>query len=756
MGYINAGTGLLLKADNGNIGAKDNGLRVLGNDAIVEAKANGDIVLAAKKTGTLKVGGIESATGNNIITGEGNIEITAGQALGLNGVKAKAVSISAENDIAVNKKIVADNVEMLSNNGSLLQDSTNDEGLITSQVKLTAKNNIILENSHNTFSNTDINGKNGILTGNMQVKTKADNGLNINGGDLTVHGDVYIENLGQNSADVNLNKGEIEVVKTNDVDGNISFTAVKGKVNNNTQISADKNINITGSNGIENKKSVQSTLGDIVISSNNGNIKNTADIEAGNKLTVATGTGDIESSGELKSTGGNIAVEATEGTVNLKKINANKDAKVVSTKGAINIAEGLSGTNLNVLATEGKVTALNLTSGADLNITTGSGDIESSGELKSTGGNIAVEATAEGDVNLNKVNANKNISIKTKKGIINLATLSAGDNSIIKTTKGDVKIIDLESVNNVDISSDDGKISNSGHIKSSQKDVKVQTNKGDVKLNDIYAEKNATIGSQNGFVDIGLVNGENVRVIANDPDNGLKTGKVIAGKSYMVTGNNVDIGELKQRTGYENMLTFSPKGTGNGPINTLNLKNISVSSKYGLMIENLWAHKAEIYLDGDKFYLPEVKIIDVAHFRNKDTMASVYGTPPVREGLNTEIYFNPNTTGWMKLNFEGGKKVITDGVLLRNDNYYGVHNERFSGVNLTNEILNNNQDKFSNIQHKENDFSFIQNNILGNKSLIEYSNIDSLFAGMTKANIELNTSNSNGISLAPEEVELNF
>ena len=55
----------------------------------------------------------------------------------------------------------------------------------------------------------------------------------------------------------------------------------------------------------------------------------------------------------------------------------------------------------------------------------------------------------------------------------------------------------------------------------------------------------------------------------------------------------------------------------------------------------------------------------------------------------------------------------------------------------------------------ENDFSFMQNNVLGNKSLIDYSNIDSLFAGMAKSNIEFN-SNDSGISIVPEEVELNF
>ena len=94
-------------------------------------------------------------------------------------------------------------------------------------------------------------------------------------------------------------------------------------------------------------------------------------------------------------------------------------------------------------------------------------------------------------------------------------------------------------------------------------------------------------------------------------------------------------------------------------------------------------------------------------------------------------------------------------ILLRNDNYYSVHNERFSGVNLSNEILSDRQDNFDFKNQKENDFSFMQNNVLGNKSLIDYSNIDSLFAGMAKSNIEFN-SNDSGISIVPEEVELNF
>ena len=110
----------------------------------------------------------------------------------------------------------------------------------------------------------------------------------------------------------------------------------------------------------------------------------------------------------------------------------------------------------------------------------------------------------------------------------------------------------------------------------------------------------------------------------------------------------------------------------------------------------------------------------------------------------------------MKLYFEGGKKLVTDGVLLRNDNYYSVHNERFSGVNLTGEILSKKDDFKMAVKVQENDFSFKPSNMLGNKSLIQYSNIESLFAGMISSNSELNLNSKNIISIVPEEVELNF
>lgn len=605
---------------------------------------------------------------------------------------------------------------------------------------LAAGQDITLDAAKGIFSvNSDDPAKNlGYINAKDTITLKSleggigqeDTGLRIlsNGSVLSIEAqdDIFLDAKTRN-VDGTIVLGNIDTTKGVEVaieaEGNVSLgkaaqeatedapaaAAVEGSIAENSNV---KNVTIIANGSVELNGGIKTNTNDgtISLTAKTGSIYQAdtagASITAKNLNTMAAGEQNYQNKDNLFS---NVDVLGT-GTENITggiTLKTSADQQLNLNLNDVTVNTG------NVIVENDSDAAINLSKGATIH-----GNAKDKGSL--------ILKTNQGDIiNNGTFSADGDISITSQGGNIeNNASIYAGAGAEVKTNSGDIHIKDLNASGNVNIYTGKGNIRSEGEIKSSEADVSVITEEGKNTLHDVYAQKLATVGSNKGNVYLDYINGENVRVIANDIDNGLYTGKVIAGKSYMVSGNSVDVGELEQRAGYENMLVFKPKGVGNGPMEMMRLGNVKVNSGYGLMIDNLWAKRAEVNLEADKFYIPEVKIIDVGHFKTNGAKVTLSGTKAIRESNGVELFFDANDPGWMQLYLLGDKKVFMDGTLLRKEDHYIVYNEEFSGSDLAGQSLFGNLTSARKTQEGQDLMRFMQGGLLAEtRKVNNFSNL---------------------------------
>ena len=212
--------------------------------------------------------------------------------------------------------------------------------------------------------------------------------------------------------------------------------------------------------------------------------------------------------------------------------------------------------------------------------------------------------------------------------------------------------------------------------------LNVTTGDGDINLN-----ADAAAGSKDGSITIYKIDVENVQIAVKDHQNNMSIGQITVGKGLFVTGDKIDISNVQQRQGYDNILLLAPRASDGGPMDYLNIDNINPN--LGLEIDQLWAHIANLHVNNQRFYLDKLSILDLANLSNIETTTQVWGSAPVRNTVNTSYWYNPsNRHPWMNLYFtERPHTQLSNGLLLRYDDYYYVYNQRDSAVNTQFENL---------------------------------------------------------------------
>lgn len=466
IGYLNANS-INLQAANGDIGKADDGIRILENGAVINAKAeNGSVYLqgAGTKDAGLVVDSI-TAKGNAKLNLDGDVNF--GNDTG-NG------SISAGADVTVNGNNVNLNAGTVTAGGASNITAGKDVNVTTGSITSSGAGNITAGNNVNLNSSTLAAGADSVITATNGNIALGSSGIKVNGANkgltLNANGSVMQEaaaagitadNLTVESgktqqllsksnkvkslnikgkgagSDLTVDGGttfngtsdELQVtVENTNIKGDLlieNFKADTGKITINSDIDTSKyndehtgNITVTTDGDITTADGVALNAADKVsINSKKGSVATGGNVTANNEVDIDAAN-DITANGSLTSTNANVDLLAggsitTQGTVNaLNNVIANANGDI-NTNGDVTAQNGKAVLN----SSTGSVNTQNVTAGQAVDIDAKQ-DITAGGNLISNSGDITLDAggkiTTNGTVNAHDdVIANANGDIRT-------------------------------------------------------------------------------------------------------------------------------------------------------------------------------------------------------------------------------------------------------------------------------------------------------------------------------------------------------
>ena len=554
-GYINAkNLNLTAGGSIGTDGTNVNAIRILDNGVVVDAKANGDIVLAGvhgdDSTGSIVLGDIEGA----------NLDVTSISNINL----GRADNTATEDDENDKSDINAGTVVLTTSSGSITE--TEGSAVNAETVKATATQNVLLASSSNAIDNFVVNGygTGNTLNGYVDLVSTANNennvvnvefGKDVDGSTvgLTVNdGYVKVNSLGDTS---NLNISGGSVTTTGENAGNVIFTSegsitadtevnsaadivmqADGAITNTGALTAQNNVNVNTTEGAINiGGSVTATDNDVNITTGSGAISTTGAISGGTNVKVDAGTtGTIDLGGDVTAEGGDVVVTTDDGYINTTgAVTANNDVNVDTLNGAINLGGLVDAETgfVNVSTANGSITTGGYVSGhKDVTLNSDGGDITVDGYTESETQNVT--ATVKGDGNISFA-----------------GTVSAsGDVQAEVTGEGDISTGSSASVSGTDITftTNNGSIT-TGSSLTADKNIQLTTNTGNITTGaDLTANENVDLNVNTGNITFG--------------------GDVNAGSENAVNGNiTIDItngGSIKDADNKDNKLTaIGPEGS---------------------------------------------------------------------------------------------------------------------------------------------------------------------------------------------------
>ena len=498
-GYLNANS-INLQAANGDIGKADDGIRILENGAVINAKAdNGSIYLqgAGERDTGLVVDSI-TAKGNAKLNLDGDVNF--GNDTG-NG------SISAGGDVTVNGNNVNLNAGTVKAGSASNINAGEDVNVTTGSITSTGAGNITAGNDVNLNSSTLVAGADSVITatnGNIALGSSgitvngANNGLKLdaNGSvmqdaaaagitadNLTVESGKTQQLLSQQNKVKSLTiKGKgtdsslmvdgvtrfngttdnlLVTVDDSHIKGDVlieNYQADTGKITINSDIDTSKyndehtgNITVKADGDITTEEGVALNAADKVsINSKKGSVATGGNVTANNEVDIDAAK-DITASGNLTSTNANVDLLAggsitTQGTVNaLNNVIANANGNI-NTKGDVTATNGKAKLN----SSAGSVTTGNVTANNDVDIDAAN-SITASGNLTSTNANVDLLAggsiTTQGTVNAHDdvianakgdINTNGDVTATNGKAVLNSSTGNVNTGNVTANNEVDI------------------------------------------------------------------------------------------------------------------------------------------------------------------------------------------------------------------------------------------------------------------------------------------------------------------------------
>ena len=496
-GYLNANS-INLQAANGNIGKADDGIRILENSAVINAKAdNGSVYLqgAGTKDAGLVVDSI-TAKGNAKLNLKGNVNFDNGETSG---------SINAGGDVNVNGKNVNLNAGTVTAGGASNITAGKDVNVTTGSITSSGAGNIT--------AGGDVNLNAGTVKAGGASNINAGKDVNVTTGSITADG------AGNITAgnDVNLNAGTVTASGASNINAGKDVNVTTGSITAGGagNITADNNVNLNsstlvfGADSVITSTNANISLGSsgITVNGANNNLKLDA---AGTVMQDAAATGI---------TVDNLIVESGKMQQLLSQQNNVKNLSIKGKDaGSVLVVDGVTrfnGTMDNLLVTV-----------ADSNI---KGDVLIENYQANTG-----KITINSAINTSKYNDahNGNITVKADGDITTAsgADLNASDNISINSKKGSVVTIgNVTAKNAVDINAAQD-ITADGNLTSNNGDITIDAG-GSITTNSIVNALNNVIANANGNINTkGDVTATNGNAVLNSKGGSVNTQNVTAGQ----------------------------------------------------------------------------------------------------------------------------------------------------------------------------------------------------------------------------------
>ena len=573
-GYLNANS-INLQAANGNIGKADEGIRILENSAVINAKAdNGSVYLqgAGTKDAGLVVDSI-TAKGNAKLNLKGNVNFDNGETSG---------SINAGGDVNVNGKNVNLNAGTVTAGGASNITAGKDVNVTTGSITSSGAGNITAGGDVNLNAGTvkaggasninagkDVNVTTGSITAGGAGNITADNNVNLNSSTLVFGADSVITStnanisLGSSGITVNGANNNLKLDAAGTVMQDAAATGItvdnliveSGKMQQLlSQQNNVKNLSIKGKDAgsilvVDGVTRFNGTMDNLLVTVADSNIKGDVLIENyqanTGKITINSA---INTSKYNDAHNGNITVKADGDitTASGADLNASDNISINSKKGSV--------------VTIGNVTAKNA---VDINAAQ---DITADGNLTSNNGDITLNAggniTTNSIVNaLKNVTANANGNIATKGDVTaetGKAVLNSKSGSVTMQNIAGNSEVDIDAA--YDITADGNLTSNNGDItldaggnittngKTKARNNVTANAKGDINANNDVTSTNANVElNTGGSITTNSIVNALKNVIANANGNIATNGDVTAqngkavlnSKSGRVTMQNV-------------------------------------------------------------------------------------------------------------------------------------------------------------------------------------------------------------------------
>ena len=573
IGYLNAKS-IELQAANGDIGKADDGIRILENGAVINAKAeNGSVYLqgAGTKDAGLVVDSI-TAKGNAKLNLDGDVNF--GNDTG-NG------SISAGADVTVNGNNVNLNAGTVTAGGAGNINAGKDVNVTTGSITSSGAGNITAGNNVNLNSSTLAAGADSVIIATNGNIALGSSGITVNGANnglkLDANGSVMQDAAAKGITADNLTVESGETQQLLSKSNKVKSLTIKGKnagsslmVNGVTRFNGTTDnllvtvadSHIKGDVLIEN---YQADTGKITIKSNIDTSKYN-DEHTGN-ITVTT-DGDITTAdGVALNAADKVSINSKKGSVATGgNVTANNEVDIDAANN-ITANGSLTSTNANVdlnaggsITTNGTVNALNNV------IANANGNINTNGDVTAQNGN-AVLNSSTGSVNTQNVTADQAVDIDAKQDITAGGNLISNSGEITLDAGGSVTTNGTVNAHDDVIANANGNINTNGDVTATNGNAVLNSSAGSVTTKNVTAGQAVDIDAANNITANGSLNAKNGDITL-DAGGSITTQGTVNAHDNVIANANGDINTIGDVTATNGKAKLNSKG---GSVNTQNV-----------------------------------------------------------------------------------------------------------------------------------------------------------------------------------------
>ena len=568
IGYLNANS-INLQAANGDIGKADDGIRILENGAVINAKAeNGSVYLqgAGTKDAGLVVDSI-TAKGNAKLNLDGDVNF--GNDTG-NG------SISAGADVTVNGNNVNLNAGTVTAGGASNITAGKDVNVTTGSITSSGAGNITAGNNVNLNSSTLAAGADSVITATNGNIALGSSGITVNGADngltLDANGSVMQDAA---AAGITADNLTVESGKTQQLlskSNKVKSLTIKGK-NAGSSLMVD---GVTRFNGTTDNLLVtvadSHIKGDVLIENyqaDTGKITINSTIDTSKYNDEHTGNITVTTDGDITTADGVALNAADKVSINSKKgsvatggnVTANNEVDIDAANN-ITANGSLTSTNANVdllaggsITTQGTVNALNNV------IANANGNINTNGDVTATNGN-AVLNSSTGSVNTQNVTAGQAVDIDAKQDITAGGNLISNSGDITLDAGGSITTNStVNALNNV-IANANGDINTNGDVTAANGNAALNSKGGSVNTQNVTAGQVVDIDAANNITANGSLTSDTANVDLNAGGSITTSGQVKAQQNvdYNAKGSITTEDIINSTAGNIHLQTDAAKG----------------------------------------------------------------------------------------------------------------------------------------------------------------------------------------------------